>query len=348
MLRKVCTNQWLLGFTKNVIEGANFTKMPFYAVAKGRTAGIYMTWPDCESQVKGYPGARYKKFDNIVAAQDFITTEGGNKTSQKARPVPSRSSFNNTSTNLKRSFSTSSNSQNSGIPKKKMKSKRKSSESGNSESSDDSDGLNTMLIKQMDDIEKRLKGFEKGVDKIIKSSKSNRKTILIEPQAERSSNLNKDNFETDEDGFVKVYTDGACSSNGRNGAKAGLGVYWGDGHPMNISEPVSGRATNNCGEIQAASRAIAQAINSGVTKLAINTDSKFLINSVTKWMPGWKRKGWKLQSGEPVKNEIDFKELDNLQNKIHIKWNYVEAHRGIHGNEMADQLAKAGAARYNK
>ncbi|CAH2099656.1 unnamed protein product [Euphydryas editha] len=322
--------------------------MPFYAVAKGRIAGIYMTWPDCESQVKGYPGARYKKFDNVVAAQAFITTEGGNKTSQKTKPVPNRSSLGNTNSNLKRSFSTSSSNQNDNdIPKKKTKSKRKTSESNNSENSDDSDDLNTMLIKQMDDIEKRLKGFEKGVNKIIKSSKPDRKSILIEPQTVRSSNLNKDNFETDEDGYVKVYTDGACSSNGRNGAKAGLGVYWGDGHPKNISEPVSGRATNNCGEIQAASRAISQAIDCGVTKLAINTDSKFLINSVTKWMPGWKRNGWKLKSGEPVKNEIDFKELDNLQNKIHIKWIYVEAHRGIHGNEMADQLAKAGAAMYN-
>lgn len=65
------------------------------------------------------------------------------------------------------------------------------------------------------------------------------------------------------------------------------------------------------------------------------------INSVTKWMPGWKRKGWKLQSGEPVKNEIDFKDLDSVQHKIKIKWNYVEAHR-----EMADQLAEAGAASY--
>ncbi|XP_047542763.1 ribonuclease H1 [Vanessa atalanta] len=351
MLWKVITNHWFSRSTKTVIKTLNLSKMPFYAVAKGRTAGIYMTWPDCESQVKGFPGARYKKFDNIVAAQDFVTTEGGNKSSQKAKPLANRSSFGSSKSNLKRNFSTSANDKNdnSHIPKKKSKSKRKTSESNESEDTDDSDDLNTILIKQMDDIEKRLKGFEKGVDKIMKkSSKTDRKSILIEPQTVGSSNLNEDNFKTDEDDYVQVYTDGACSSNGRSGAKAGLGVYWGEGHPLNISEPVSGRATNNCGEIQAATRAITMAINHGVKKLAINTDSKFLINSVTKWMPGWKRKGWKLQSGEPVKNEIDFKELDSLQNKIKIKWNYVEAHRGIHGNEMADQLAKAGAAMYNK
>lgn len=63
---------------------------------------------------------------------------------------------------------------------------------------------------------------------------------------------------------------------------------------------------------------------------------------------GWKRKGWKLKSGEPVKNEKDFKELDEIQNKLQIKWIYVEAHKGVHGNEMADQLAKAGASQYVK
>lgn len=47
-----------------------------------------------------------------------------------------------------------------------------------------------------------------------------------------------------------------------------------------------------------------------------------------------------------MKNEKDFKELDSLQHKLHIKWNYVEAHKGVHGNEIADHLAKAGAAMY--
>ncbi|CAG9576045.1 unnamed protein product [Danaus chrysippus] len=323
--------------------------MPFYAVAKGRTAGIYMTWPDCEAQVKGFPGARYKKFDSVLAAQEFITTQGNNKdTSSKAKQNVSSNAPKNTA-NLKRNFSTSTTQQNNDdIPKKKSKSNRKSKSSKDSDS-EASDDLNNILIKQMNDIEKRLKGFGKGVDKIIKkSAKGERKSILIEPQGMQGASDNGDDFKFDEDGYVQVYTDGACSSNGKNGARAGLGVFWGEGHPLNISKPVSGRATNNCGEIQAATEAIRTAIDNGITKLAINTDSKFLINSVTKWISGWKRKGWKLASGEPVKNEKDFKELDSIQNKIDIKWIYVEAHRGIHGNEMADQLAKAGAAMYNK
>ncbi|XP_034841390.1 ribonuclease H1-like [Maniola hyperantus] len=338
--------------TEILLQGLKIPNMSFYAVAKGRTSGIFGSWADCESQVKGFSGARYKKFNTVTEAQDFINTYGENKSQKKIASnthngisLPSRSSASNGPSNtLKRPFSTSNLNNSDEGPSKPKKKSTKSRRA--SYDSIDSDDLNTIIVKQMDDIEKRLKGFEKGVDKIIeKSVKSDRKAIMIEPQSLSKTN-GSNNFKTDSNGYVHVYTDGACSANGKKGAKAGLGVYWGEGHPLNVSEPVSGRATNNCGEIQAATRAIQQAIDNGVDKLAINTDSQFLINSVTKWIHGWKRKGWKLQSGEPVKNEKDFKDLDRIQDKILIRWNYVEAHKGIHGNERADQLAKAGAAMY--
>lgn len=275
--------------------------MPFYAVARGRTPGIFQTWADCESQVKGFSGARYKKFDSVVEAQNFIDTHGGDKSQKTASSSASQktatSSFNHStllkpSTSngpsiLKRPFSTSNQRHSSENGPSKPKKKKTKSKKGSSDSdSDDSDDLSTIIVKQMDDLEKRLKSFEKGIDKIIKkSTKTDRKAIMIEPQSiGRASSVNY--FETDNDGFVQVYTDGACSANGRYGAKAGLGVYWGEGHSLNVSEPVSGRATNNCGEIQAATRAIQLAIDNGIDKLAIYTDSKFLINSVTKWMDG--------------------------------------------------------------
>ena len=61
---------------------------------------------------------------------------------------------------------------------------------------------------------------------------------------------------------------------------------------------------------------------------------------------GWKRKGWVLASGQPVKNKVDFEELDSVLKLVNVKWIYVEAHKGILGNEKADQLAKEGAALY--
>lgn len=117
----------------------------------------------------------------------------------------------------------------------------------------------------------------------------------------------------------------------------------------NEASPVDGPPTNNRGEIQAATKAIELSSKNGIKKLCINTDSHFLIRSVTQWMKKWKSNGWKLSSGEPVKNEQDFRALDRLlvsNPELDIKWSYVPAHKGILGNERADTLAKQGAKKY--
>lgn len=78
----------------------------------------------------------------------------------------------------------------------------------------------------------------------------------------------------------------------------------------NVCEPVSGRPTNNAGEIQGATRAIRDAGARGVDKLTIHTDSDFMRNSVTSWMPNWKNNNWNKSDGNPVVNQRDFQDLD--------------------------------------
>lgn len=117
----------------------------------------------------------------------------------------------------------------------------------------------------------------------------------------------------------------------------------------NTSAPVVGAPTNNRGEIQAATKAIEEAAASQVTKLCINSDSHFVIKSVTEWMKRWKLKGWRKADGGPVLNEMDFRALDRAiesNPQLTIKWQYVPAHKGIRGNERADELAKSGAQMY--
>ena len=150
--------------------------------------------------------------------------------------------------------------------------------------------------------------------------------------------------------WVMVYTDGACPNNGKNGAKAGIGVWWNYGHKLNVSARVKGdKQTNNVGEIQAIIKAIELAIEvKSLKKLQINTDSQFTIDSITKWMPGWKRKNWKKADGKDVVNKEDFIVLDRVNSDakahgIEINWQHVKGHAGIEGNEEADKLAVAGA-----
>ncbi|XP_072490410.1 ribonuclease H1-like isoform X2 [Notamacropus eugenii] len=140
-----------------------------------------------------------------------------------------------------------------------------------------------------------------------------------------------------------VYTDGCCSSNGRRKARAGIGVYWGPGHPLNVGDRLPGRQTNQRAEIHAACKAIEQAKNQNISKLVLYTDSMFTINGITSWVKDWKKNGWKTSTGKDVINKEDFVKLDTLIQGIDITWMHVPGHSGFAGNEEADRLAREGA-----
>lgn len=115
----------------------------------------------------------------------------------------------------------------------------------------------------------------------------------------------------------------------------------------NYSGPVRGRATNNTGEIQAATWAINEAPDLGIDELRIYTDSKFLIDSATDWIYRWKRNDWYRMNGERLANRRDFIELYRAMNyNMNIDFEYVPAHSGDPYNDLADQYAKYGASEY--
>ncbi|CAJ0586926.1 unnamed protein product, partial [Mesorhabditis spiculigera] len=179
------------------------------------------------------------------------------------------------------------------------------------------------------------------------AKKSTGRTQLIPLPTRRvteEESLGDDGYYRNAEGYVVAYTDGACSSNGRLGAKAGWGVYWADDHPNNSNGPVHGEQTNNRGELIAAIRAVDTAIERGVKKLCIKTDSQLMINSMNDWMRKWKRNGWKTGANTSVKNKDLLVELDEKMQAVDVKFVKVAAHCGIHGNEMADRLAVNAAA----
>lgn len=149
-------------------------------------------------------------------------------------------------------------------------------------------------------------------------------------------------FIIDEQGYVNVYTDGACHSNGLENPKAGIGVWFGDDHPLNVSRAVVGRSTCNVAEIMAATHAMRQAKKAGVQKLKVNTDSKFVIMCVTDWMKKWKLVGWRTTNKKPVINKEELIELESAMSSLDVIWAHVPSHCGIEGNEQAHLLAKGG------
>lgn len=144
---------------------------------------------------------------------------------------------------------------------------------------------------------------------------------------------------------VVVYTDGCCSNNGKAGARAGIGVYWGRDHPLNVAERLEGRQTNQRAELQAACKALEQAKEMNISKLVLYTDSKFTINGVTSWVKNWKQNGWRVASGSHVTNKEDFQKLDKLNGEVEVVWLHIPGHAGYTGNEEADRLSRVGASK---
>ncbi|XP_037541162.1 ribonuclease H1 [Nematolebias whitei] len=163
--------------------------------------------------------------------------------------------------------------------------------------------------------------------------------------------LEGNSFSEHKDGFtymgdaVVVYTDGCCSANGQIGARAGIGVFWGHNHPLNVAERLQGRQTNQRAEIKAACRALDQAKQNNIQKLVLYTDSKFTIHGVTNWVKNWKLNGWRLKSGGPITNKEDFVELDGLNSEVDVVWMHIPGHSGYRGNEEADRLSREGASK---
>ena len=138
-----------------------------------------------------------------------------------------------------------------------------------------------------------------------------------------------------------IYTDGACTGNPGPGGW-GTVVYFDDGSVHEIGDS-SQHTTNNKMEMQAAIAALEFFKLSAQTQpITLYTDSEYLINSITKWMPGWKRKGWKKSDGNPVQNQDLLEILDQLNSRL-IQWQHVRGHSGNIGNERCDAIARCFA-----
>ena len=137
--------------------------------------------------------------------------------------------------------------------------------------------------------------------------------------------------------FVHIYTDGACRGNPGPGG-------WGAVLRFNDQEKelYGGEAdsTNNRMELTAVIRAL-QELSRGC-RVEVTTDSKYVIQGITEWMEGWKRRGWKTAARKPVLNQDLWQQLDEEVSRHDINWHWVKGHSGHPENERADSLANLG------
>ena len=106
--------------------------------------------------------------------------------------------------------------------------------------------------------------------------------------------------------------------------------------------------TNNMGELMAVLDLFRSTAHLPGEDLHILCDSQYVINSVTKWMPGWKRKGWRKSNGKPVMNVELLKEIDQALAGRKYTFERVRGHAGHDLNEAADDRARAAATAYQQ
>jgi ribonuclease HI len=136
---------------------------------------------------------------------------------------------------------------------------------------------------------------------------------------------------------VVIYTDGACRGNPGPG---GWGAWLKFGESEKDLFGGDKLTTNNRMELTAVIEGLASLKRR--CKVTVYTDSAYVKNGITTWIHGWKARGWKTASRQPVKNVDLWQRLDELSAGHDVQWRWVKGHSGNSGNERADRLANRG------
>ncbi|RSM02146.1 hypothetical protein CEP52_008144 [Fusarium oligoseptatum] len=304
----------------------------YYAVRAGFQPGVYLTYPECQQQTSGFRGAVFKSF---VSKQDALDFVAGKKVAAAIdEPDKFYAVAVGSPTGIYTDWTEASEAI-KGIKGPKYKRFATRAEA-------------VGYIKQF--------GNKETIDALGEEGRSHPEpepepVFELQPEERPAKKTKPVPEEVPGSGPVEdvlnIYTDGSSRANGRAGARAGLGVYFGTNDKRNLSERLPGQPqTNQRAELMA----ILRALQIAPLKQAVQilTDSQYSINCVTQWARSWESKGWKTANGAEVKNQDIIRavlarkeEREKAGAGTYFKW--VKGHATNRGNIAADQLAVAGA-----
>ena len=211
-------------------------------------------------------------------------------------------------------------------------------------------GHNTGIFNNWNECKKSINGYKGAIYKkfnnkhdaehFIKNGNDNDINTNNQHNNTVKANTINDNINIQS---IIVYTDGACSNNGRKNAKAGFGIYFGENDPRNLAKRIEGKQTNNAAEISAIIHTyyiLENEIKNG-EQIIIYTDSEYSIKCCSTYGEKCDKNGWK----DNIPNKELVKKAYNLYGKLeNVKFKHILAHTGktdIHsiGNYHADRLA---------
>jgi ribonuclease HI len=139
---------------------------------------------------------------------------------------------------------------------------------------------------------------------------------------------------------VVIFTDGSCRGNPGPGGWAAILDFRGREREISGGEPAT---TNNRMELTAAIEALQALTRPCVVEL--HTDSQYVKNGITQWLPLWKARGWRTMTKGAVKNEDLWRRLDEARLRHQVDWRWVKGHAGHEMNERVDILARRALER---
>ncbi|VUC35138.1 unnamed protein product [Clonostachys rosea] len=318
----------------------------YYAVQEGRRPGVYETYPECEKQTTGRGALT---LDNQTKLADFALLVKSFTSRQDAE-----------------AFAAGKKVQASPDEPQKFYAVAVGTPAGIyndwSEASKAIVGVKGPKYKKFNTREEavayiRLNGSAETVRALgLGETVSEKKVLDVEEDSDdgeddieesRPTKKLKTTTKENADGFMQIYTDGSSRSNGRAGARAGIGVFFGDGDHRNISEPLPGEPqTNQRAELMAMFRALE--VVADEQNVRIISDSKYSINCVTDWAAKWEKGGWKTSNGDTVKNQdiisaVRKRLAERSQAGAQTDFRWVKGHASDPGNVAADLLAVNGA-----
>ncbi|KAI5306691.1 replication factor A protein 2 [Ascosphaera pollenicola] len=302
------------------------TKARFYGVQRGRVPGVYTSWAEARDQVTDHPEPRYRKFGTFEEAEEFVKLNEDYVPQSEEFEEADEADFgasSQASAPVEYQFQTDQ--RNNTVEIVTPAFTLRVSPHVNSVCSASVEGGPSTAAERPS---------AKAAGKLPESAQL---LYTLPEQRVVAASRKKE---------VPVYTDGACSGNGRVSGRAGIGVYFGPNDLRNIAEPLSGtRQTSARAELAAIARALE--IVRRDFNIAVFSDSKYAVNCLTNWYVGWQRNNWKTSDGRPVENKdiIQYilqkiEEREKLSASTRFEW--VRGHNRNKWNELADKLANDG------
>ena len=149
---------------------------------------------------------------------------------------------------------------------------------------------------------------------------------------------------------ILIYTDGSCQPNPGPGGYGVLLHLYVDGVLKRQLTLTGGhtRTTNIRMEMSAVIAALGTISRDQELPVIVRTDNEMIVKGMTKWLPGWKAKGWRKGNGKPVENADLWQEIVRLCDGLNVTFQWVRSHAGDPANEEADRLAGKACAIWMK